>query len=77
VTVRLFAAASEAAGADEVRWEAATVGELMAGLDARFGMDFARVSRQCSVLIAGELAEPATALGDGAVVDVMPPFAGG
>ena len=76
-TVRLFASAAEAAGVQDLEVEVATVGQLELELDSRFGEKFAKVRRQCSVMVGGSLSEPGTAIPDGAVVDFLPPFAGG
>lgn len=77
VTVRLFAAAAEAAGTEQLSVDAATVADLERALDERFGADFAHVRRQCSVMVAGIRSESGAALADGSTVDILPPFAGG
>jgi len=74
--VRYFAAAAEAAGRDAEHLSAATVGELRAVLEARYGDAMARVLRSGSFLVDGVVSrDPDRALGDR--VDVLPPFAGG
>ena len=75
--VRLFAAAAEAAGAEELTGQFATLGDLERELDARFGEEFARVRAQCSFMVDGERADRDLPLGAGQTVDVLPPFAGG
>jgi molybdopterin converting factor small subunit len=76
VEVRYFAAAAEAAGREEESLSAATVGELMADLEARYGDPMSRVLRSGSFLVDGVVSrDPARALG--ARVDVLPPFSGG
>ena len=75
--VRLFAAAAEAAGVDELTADFATVAELERDLDARFGDAFARIRTQCSVMVDGERSTGDRALAAGQTVDVLPPFAGG
>jgi molybdopterin converting factor small subunit len=75
--VRLFAAAAEAAGVDELTGEFATLAQLEAELDGRFGAEFSRVRAQCSVVVDGERVAGDRALAAGDVVDVLPPFAGG
>lgn len=76
--VRLFAAAAEAAGVDELLvGSAASVGDLRAELAARLGEDFARVLRQCSIVVDRVRADDAARVPSGALVDVLPPFAGG
>lgn len=77
VTVRYFAAAAEAAGREAETFRAATVGELRAMMLERHGDDLGRVLPRCAVLVAGVRGEDATGLGEGVVVDVLPPFAGG
>lgn len=71
VTVRLFAAAREAAGTDHL--------EIAAGPFALPGLGpaFDKVLGGCTVLCDGRRIEPGDDLPDGAVVDVLPPFAGG
>jgi molybdopterin converting factor small subunit len=80
VLVRYFAAAAEAAGAEEERIElsphAGTVGGLRDLLVERYGPAMARVLANGSFLVDGVVRrDPATPIG--AQVDVLPPFAGG
>ena len=75
--VRLFAAAAEAAGADETTSGATTVAALRAELEDRYGADLARVLRQCSIVVDRVRADDSGTVGDDSLVDVMPPFAGG
>ncbi|GAA1778577.1 MULTISPECIES: MoaD/ThiS family protein [Agromyces] len=79
VTVRYFAAAADAAGAEEERLElpdGATVGHLRDELAERYGVAMQRVLQNGSFLVDGTVErDPATALG--AAVDILPPFAGG
>jgi molybdopterin converting factor small subunit len=75
ITVRYWAGAQRAAGVAEERLEAETVGELRATLAARAG--FERVAPVVSFLVDGRHAGESGRLPDGAVVDVLPPFAGG
>lgn len=79
VRVRLFAGAAEAVGTEGVGSDAATLGELIADLVARSGEPgTAEVLGRCSFLIAGQRTDdPGFALAPGALVDVLPPFAGG
>ena len=75
VVVRYFAAAAEAAGRDEERLSAATVGELRDTLLASYPA-LAPVLAKGSFLVDGVVTrDPARALG--ARVDVLPPFSGG
>lgn len=78
VVVRYFAAAAEAAGRVEETWDSPviTVGDLRAGLVARYGAAMSRVLETGSFLVDGVVSrDPARALGER--VDVLPPFAGG
>lgn len=77
VRVRLFAAAAEAAGVEETVATAGTAAALRSELDERFGSDFRDVLVRCSLLSGGRRIEDADPLEDGALVDVLPPFAGG
>lgn len=75
-TVRLFAAAAEAVGANEVTVEAASVAALREALGDR-GASAPSVIAQCAVLRAGVRLDDDVALASGDRVDVLPPFAGG
>ena len=79
VTLRLFAAAREAAGTATLALEAGTLGELLEQCRERFGPDFTAVLAAARVWIDGD--EPAsgdaTPLADGAEVAVLPPVSGG
>lgn len=79
VTVRYFAAASEAAGREEEELTLdadATIGTLSSELLRRYGDPMARVLRSGSFLVDGVARrEPAHPVGR--QVDVLPPFAGG
>jgi molybdopterin converting factor small subunit len=77
VTVRYFAAASEAAGArEEVLPRVGTVGALRLLLVERYGDAMARVLASGSFLVDGVVSrDDSRALGS--TVDVLPPFAGG
>ncbi|WP_062079060.1 MoaD/ThiS family protein [Demequina globuliformis] len=77
VTVRLFAGASEAAGAEVATVDAASVADLRATLASDFGDEFVRVLRQCSVMVDGRRADDHAPLTPGSTVDILPPFAGG
>lgn len=75
VTVRFWAGAQRAAGHAEEPLVAATVGELRAFLAQR--PELTKVCASASLLVDGQQATELTPLADGAVVDVLPPFAGG
>jgi sulfur-carrier protein len=75
VIVRFWAGAQRAAGRAEQTLSAATVGELRDTLAER-----AELSKLCGVasfLVDGQRAGDTTQLTAGAVVDMLPPFAGG
>jgi molybdopterin converting factor small subunit len=78
VTVRFWAGARAAAGREEQAVEAGTLGELLGAIRGHAPLD--RVLDASSLLVDGtavrreDAAHPIPA---GAVVDVLPPFAGG
>jgi molybdopterin synthase sulfur carrier subunit len=81
VTIRYFAAARAAAGAETEPIAVpggATVDDVVAAVRARHGTELARVLDRCSFLL-DEVAvrDRATVVPTGATVDVLPPFAGG
>jgi molybdopterin synthase sulfur carrier subunit len=78
VTVRYFAGARAASGVDTEELPAATLDELVGRIVDVHGDRLARVLTACSFLVDGTSArDPAVSLAPGAVVDVLPPFAGG
>ena len=78
VTVRYFAGARAASGVDTEARDAATLEELVGQIVADHGERLERVLTACSFLVDGtQTRDRATALHPGAVVDVLPPFAGG
>ena len=77
VTVRYWAAAKAAAGRAEEQRDADTVAGLLDAAGREHGPGLARVLLRCSVLVDGTRAAPDAVLTDGAVVEVLPPFAGG
>lgn len=79
ITVRYFAAAAEAAGVEEELWDSGkdfTLDSLREGLSRKYGNEMTRVLRAGSFLVDGTVRRDSGAIG-GAVVDVLPPFAGG
>jgi molybdopterin converting factor small subunit len=80
VTVRYFAAARAAAGAESetlVLRSGTTVGQLVERLAVR-GSRLATVLSRCSYLCDGiAVRDETTALRSGDTIDVLPPFAGG
>lgn len=75
ITVRFWAGAQRAAGHARETLSAATVGELRETLAGR--SDLTKICRVASFLVDGQQASDTTRLTTGAVVDVLPPFAGG
>lgn len=79
VTVRYWAGAREAAGTDDERLTADSVGQVLQQLTARGGR-LAEVLARSSVLVDGRVVRddaPDLALTEGQTVEVLPPFAGG
>ena len=78
VTVRYFAGARAAVGVDTETRAAATLEDLVAQIVDAHGERLERVLTACSFLVDGtSTRDRALALAPGAVVDVLPPFAGG
>jgi molybdopterin converting factor small subunit len=78
VTVRYFAGARAAAGVETETCEAATLEQLLAQVAEAHGERLGRVLAACSFLVDGASTRDRGArLSPGAVVDVLPPFAGG
>ena len=76
-TLRLFAAAREAAGTSRDIVPGANVDEVIAAAVARYGADFAAVLLQCRIWVNGEGAEGSTPVSDDDEVAVLPPVSGG
>ena len=82
VTVRYWAAAKHAAGVAEETLDATTLAEALAEAVARrpAAAEFRAVLARSAYLVDGEQAggrAEAVALAEGAVIEVLPPFAGG
>jgi sulfur-carrier protein len=83
VTLRYWAAAKAAAGVPEEQVEAATLADALAGVTARAGgrPELAKVLDRCAYVIdeepVGTRPHEFVVLAEGAVVEVLPPFAGG
>ena len=82
VTVRYWAAAKHAAGAEEDTLQAGTLAEALAAAVARRpAPEFRAVLARSSFLVDGEQAggraAEAVALAEGSVIEVLLPFAGG
>jgi molybdopterin synthase sulfur carrier subunit len=78
VTVRYFAGARAVVGVDTETRDADSLDELVGQMVAAHGERLERVLTACSFLVDGtSTRDRALALSPGAVVDVLPPFAGG
>jgi molybdopterin converting factor small subunit len=80
-TVRYWAALKEAAGTAEEPVTAADLASLLELVRRKHAPRFGQVLDVCSFLVDGEPVggrdHAGVALGEGAVVDCLPPFAGG
>jgi sulfur-carrier protein len=83
VTIRYWAAAKEAAGMPEESLEAETLADALRAAvalrspDSRLRDILARSSFLVDAVPAGRVSPETIALKDGAVIEVLPPFAGG
>ncbi|MGY5885706.1 MoaD/ThiS family protein [Modestobacter lacusdianchii] len=78
VTVRYFAGARAAVGVDTETRDAGSLDELVAQIVDAHGERLEKVLTACSFLVDGtSTRDRALVLAPGAVVDVLPPFAGG
>jgi sulfur-carrier protein len=80
-TIRYWAAAREAAGVAEEPYDASTLADALAAAAATRDERFGRVLRRSSYLVdgtpVGTRAPSSVELAEGAVIEVLPPFAGG
>lgn len=77
-TLRFFAAARAAVGLDEVLAESGVLGNALRAVDAADPARWEALQERCSYLVDGVTTrDRSTSLVGVAVVDVMPPFAGG
>ena len=76
-TVRLFAAAREAAGVARDVIDASTVAGLLAAARDRYGPAFAAVLETSKVWVNGEPASAGTSIGPRDEVAILPPVSGG
>ncbi|KLL10452.1 MULTISPECIES: MoaD/ThiS family protein [Protofrankia] len=81
VTVHYWAAARHAAGVPEERQDAETLAHLLATVAKRHPGTLAELLTRCAFLVddlpVGHRDHADVTLTDGAVVEVLPPFAGG
>lgn len=76
-TLRLFAAAREAAGTGRDDVDGATVGDVLDAASQRYGPSFAAVLETCRVWVNGEPAQRNEAVRPSDEVAVLPPVSGG
>ncbi len=76
-TLRLFAAAREAAGTGRDLIPGATVGEVLDAATERYGATFAEVLENSRVWLNGDQAVADDPVADGDEVAVLPPVSGG
>lgn len=76
-TIRLFAAAREAAGTDRDALDGDTVGAVLDAAVDRYGDGFAGLLGSCRVWVNGEPAERRDPVTDADEVAVLPPVSGG
>lgn len=76
-TLRLFAAARQAAGTGTDEIDAVTVAEVLDAAVARYGDGFAQVLTTCKVWVNGEPAEMTSVVASNDEVAVLPPVSGG
>lgn len=75
VTVRFWAGARRAAGSAERSLEGTVLGDVLDQLTEP--PELAKVIAAASFLVDGVSAERSSPLAPGAIIDVLPPFAGG
>jgi molybdopterin synthase sulfur carrier subunit len=77
VTLRLFAAAREAAGTGKDAVDGGTVDEVLTAATVRYGSRFAEVLPTCRIWVNGDEASGDVAVAPGDEVAVLPPVSGG
>lgn len=75
--LRLFAAAREAAGVSDDVVEGATIAEVLAEAQRRYGVDFADILRTSKVWLNGEESDVSSPVRDSDEIAVLPPVSGG
>ena len=76
-TLRLFAAARDAAGTGRATVDDGTVAEILERAVATYGPQFGAVLGRCKVWVNGDPADADTRVGSGDEVAVLPPVSGG
>jgi MoaD family protein len=77
ITVRLFAALRELAGASSLDVEATDVGSVLDQLSSRLGPEFDRIMEAGSVVVNGERSDRSRIVAAGDEVALLPPVSGG
>ncbi|HET6950827.1 MAG TPA: MoaD/ThiS family protein [Acidimicrobiales bacterium] len=75
--IRLFAQVREAAGVGRDVVDGATVGQVLAAAEARYGDRFSSLLPTCKVWLNGEPAAAGDPVADDDEVAVLPPVSGG
>lgn len=75
--LRMFAGAREAAGTSRDEFDAATVAELLAEADDRYGDEFVAIRAASRIWLNGDAASGDEPIGDRDEVAVLPPVSGG
>jgi molybdopterin converting factor small subunit len=75
--LRLFGQAREVAGTGVADASGATVAEVLAWAEARYGAGFGTLLATCAIWVNGEPAIPDQAVGSRDEVAVLPPVSGG
>jgi len=74
-TIRYWAGARQAAGQAEETTQATSIGELRLKLAGK--PQLAAIAKVAAFLLDGQQADDSTPIPAGAIIDVLPPFAGG
>jgi molybdopterin converting factor small subunit len=75
--MRLFASAREAAGTGTDVFDGATVSDVLAQAEQRYGARFVDVLKTCRIWVNGDDASADTPIGPTDEVAVLPPVSGG
>ena len=75
--LRMFAGAREAAGTSRDEFDAATVDQLLAEADERYGADFVVIRAASRIWLNGDAATGDEPIGASDEVAVLPPVSGG
>jgi molybdopterin synthase sulfur carrier subunit len=76
-TMRLFASAREAAGTGTDTFDGATVSDVLAAAEQRYGATFSHVLSSCRIWVNGNAANADMPVGPTDEVAVLPPVSGG